>query len=96
MNCCGNKRKEWMNEVNSSNHREKIENVLDTLTEDKPDRVFEYTGKYSRTFIGAVSGKSYQFRFRGEKLKVDYTDSFALMAERDLMIPAERTNAPEL
>ena len=78
-----------MNEEKSTNHQEKIENIPDTLTEDKRDRVFEYTGKYSQTFVGAVSGKSYQFRFRGEKLKVDYCDTFAMMAERDLKIPSE-------
>ncbi len=96
MNCCGNKRKEWMNEVKSSNHQDMTEIVHDTLIEDKPDRVFEYTGKYSQTFTGAVTGKSYQFRFRGEKLKVDYSDAFAMMAERDLMISTERTGATGL
>jgi hypothetical protein len=96
MNCCGNKRKEWMNEVKSSNHQDMNENVPDTLIEDKPDRVFEYSGKYSQTFIGAVTGKSYQFRFNGEKLKVDYSDTFAMMAERDLMISSEQTNAERL
>jgi hypothetical protein len=86
MNCCGNKRKEWMNEVKTSAHPETNENNSEPIVKDKPDRIFEYTGNYSLKITGPSSGKSYQFRFKGDKLLIDYADSFALMAERDLKI----------
>jgi len=75
-----------MNEVKSSTHQETNEKDTDTLIADKPDRVFEYTGNYSLTINGAVTGKSYNFNSKGDKVKVDYNDSFAMMAERDLKI----------
>jgi hypothetical protein len=96
MNCCGNKRKEWMNEMKSSAHQETTEKNSDLIISDNPDRVFEYTGSYSLTINGAVSGKSYHFRFQGEKIKVDYSDSFAMMAERDLKVSTEPQKAAKL
>jgi 1,4-alpha-glucan branching enzyme len=86
MNCCGNKRKEWMNEVKTSIHPETNENDSEPKVVNNPDRMFEYTGNYSLKITGLSSGKSYQFRFNGDKLLIDYADSFALMAERDLKI----------
>ncbi|MGZ3765063.1 MAG: hypothetical protein ACXVB0_10105 [Mucilaginibacter sp.] len=86
MNCCGNKRKAWQNEVRSSQHRETISNDSNALMADKTERLFEYTGDSSLTVKGIASGKAYSFRFKGDKLAVDYFDSFALMAERDLKV----------
>jgi hypothetical protein len=88
MNCCGNKRKEWMNEVKSSTRMETVENDIITANAEKSDKIFEYTGNHSLKITGLVSGNSYYFRFKGEKLKVKYIDSFALMAERDLRVSA--------
>ena len=79
-----------MNEVKTSTINETNENVSEILVADKPDRMFEYTGNYSLKITGTASGKSYQFRFSGDKLVIDYADSFALMAERDLkMLPTK-------
>ena len=86
MNCCGNKRKEWLNEARPSRRPESIKDESPVLIADKPDRLFEYTGNYSLTIKGVASGKSYDSRFRGDKIKVDYSDAFAMMAERDLRI----------
>jgi 1,4-alpha-glucan branching enzyme len=95
MNCCGNKRKEWAKEVKSS-MLQTTNNTSNTypVIKDKPDRVFEYTGNYSLTVIGVTSGKSYHFKFKGNKIIVAYNDSFAMMAERDLkiIIPPEATS----
>jgi hypothetical protein len=84
MSCCGNKRKEWLNEARSSTRQNNVEDDSHLLVADKPERVFEYTGNYSLTIYGATSGKPYNFKFKGDKLTVDHYDSFALMAERDL------------
>jgi hypothetical protein len=86
MSCCGQKRQEWLKEVKSSEQLKSNENTPDRKITVKPDRVFEYTGNNSFSIIGAASGNSYKFNFKGEKIKVDYFDSFALMAERDLKI----------
>lgn len=86
MSCCGNKRKEWLNELNSSAHSETMEIDPGYLITDKPDRIFEYTGNYSLTINGAASGKYYNFKFKGDKIKVDSIDSFAMMAEKDLKV----------
>jgi hypothetical protein len=86
MNCCGNKRKEWQNEIKSSKRQETIKEGSYSLIADKPDRVFEYTGNYSLIMKGVASGKSYNFKSKGDKIKVDFNDSFAMMAERDLKV----------
>ncbi len=86
MNCCGNKRKEWMNESKTSIQKDNINNESTIVIDENPDKLFEYTGNYSLKISGLVSGNSYTFRFKGEKLKVKYIDSFALMAERDLKV----------
>jgi len=88
MSCCGNKRKEWINEAKSSTQQDSVE--IDSISDidEKSDKIFEYTGNHSLKINGLVSGNSYYFRFKGEKLKVKYIDSFALMAERDLRVSA--------
>jgi len=88
MSCCGNKRKEWINEAKSSTQQDSVE--IDSISDidEKSDKIFEYTGNLSLKINGLVSGNSYYFRFKGEKLKVKYIDSFALMAERDLRVSA--------
>jgi hypothetical protein len=88
MSCCGNKRKEYLNEARSLTRQNNVEDVSRPPVADKPERVFEYTGNYSLTIYGAVSGKSYNFKFKGDKLTVDYNDSFAMLAERDLKAAA--------
>jgi hypothetical protein len=52
--------------------------------------VFEYTGNNFLIVRGAISGKLYHFRFNGDKQIIDFMDSFALMAERDLKILAKQ------
>ena len=86
MNCCGSKRKEWLNELKSSSTQKTIEKDSNTVATDKPDRVFEYTGKHSFTIHGVATGKSYSFKFNGDQITVEHMDAFAMMAERDLKI----------
>jgi len=52
----------------------------------KEPRFFEYTGNANLILKGISSGTVYHFRFKGEKLEVNYYDSFAMMAERDLKV----------
>jgi hypothetical protein len=85
MNCCGNKRKEWQNEVRSSAPHSPDEESSLVFMIDKPEKIFEYLGNNSLAIKGA-SGKSYHFQFKGDRVKVDYTDSLAMMAERDLKV----------
>lgn len=86
MSCCGNKRKEWLNGSNSSNRKETVEIDSSISVDENQDKIFEYTGNYSLKIAGLVSGNSYHFRFKGDKLKVKYIDTFALFAERDLKV----------
>jgi hypothetical protein len=80
MSCCGDKRQEWLNEVNAS-------------LNSKPGETFEYTGDASLTVTGKASGKSYQFKFRGDKVVIDHEDAETLRNEKELMaIPP----APEM
>jgi len=86
MSCCGNKRKNWLNEVNSSILQNIPGQDSPSSITDKPAKTFEYTGNYSLAIHGVASGKSYNFRFKGDKILVDYYDSFAMMGERDLKV----------
>lgn len=86
MSCCGNKRNEWLNGLKSTSQKHTDENENSVVKEENPDKIFEYTGNLSLKISGLVSGNSYHFRFRGDKQKVKYIDSFALLAERDLKI----------
>ena len=84
MSCCGKQRKQWLHQVRSQG-QQKVENVPKAVTHNKPERVFEYTGRISLT-VTAPSGRSYNFSFKGQRVTVDYADSFTLMGEKDLRI----------
>ena len=86
MSCCGNKRKEWLREAKRSTGIKSTEAPLSLPNLMRPEKVFEYTGKYSLIIKGATSGKLYRFQYKGDKVKVEYLDSFAMMAERDLRV----------
>jgi hypothetical protein len=80
MSCCGGKR---------AAYRQELQNQAAPgygYAAKKKPRVFEYTGSGSLKLQGASSGTVYHFRSHGEKIEVDYDDSFAMMAERDLRI----------
>jgi hypothetical protein len=86
MSCCGQKRLAYTQELKNSPRVEAEDsNVFQPETEKEP-RVFEYTGNDNLILRGISSGAVYHFRFKGEKLEVNYYDSFAMMAERDLKI----------
>ncbi len=84
MSCCGQKRNVFKRELENSTHFE-TENS-GNFEPARKARVFEYTGDGSLKLKGISSGTVYHFRFTGQKLEVDYYDSFAMMAERDLKI----------
>jgi 1,4-alpha-glucan branching enzyme len=84
MGCCGQKRTQW---AETANNREKEpvrqeKKDQDAVVRNNPE--FEYTGLYSLTVTGAATGKKYHFRFKGDRLTVDYYDSFAMRAEQNL------------
>lgn len=86
MSCCGNKRKAWATETRLSGGQQSIPAGNAKPVTERPDRVFEYTGNNTLTLRGAISGKQYHFRFNGDKQTIDFMDSFAVMAERDLRV----------
>ena len=86
MSCCGQKRKELVDGMRTSSPPKKTEPENFPLTTDRSERVFEYTGNSSLIINGLVSGKLYHFRFKGERLQVDYFDSHSMMAEKDLVL----------
>ncbi len=83
MSCCGNKRKQWLSDVKSSTQTKPNNGDAEYLANDKPNRRFEYTGEQPLVLKG-ISGKTYHFRFKGDKLEVTFQDSLAFMAERQL------------
>jgi hypothetical protein len=86
MSCCGQKRMAFKQELKYSS-RVEPENYVDFQPEtEKEARIFEYTGNDNLMLKGISSGAVYHFRFKGEKLEVNYYDSFAMMAERHLKI----------
>ena len=88
MSCCGQKRTAFKEQLKNSS-RDEAENSIDFEPQtEKKSRIFEYTGSGTLSLRGISSGAVYNFRFKGEKLEVDYYDSFAMMAERDLKIAA--------
>ena len=85
MSCCGQKRMELKHEARNSIQNQELTVDSHTITE-KESKVFEYTGDANLTLKGISSGTVYHFRFKGEKVEVNYYDSFAMMAEPDLKI----------
>ena len=91
MGCCGEKRKKWLNEEKSLSASSKVETSgLDSSGKIKANKTFEYTGDKNLTVIGSYSGNTYFFKTKGEKIQVNYFDSFSLMAERELKLLASK------
>jgi hypothetical protein len=88
MNCCGKKRKEMLETVKHSMVQVSANEVSSTFAIENPQNIFEYTGDYFLTIPGTATGKNYHFKRKGEKLNVDYADSYSMMAERDLVLVA--------
>ena len=86
MSCCGQKRSQLKQEMKHSFPQSGHEVVHSRPEPEKKPRVFEYTGDRSLTVRGISTGKVYHFRFNGDKIEVNYFDSFPLMAERELKI----------
>ena len=82
MGCCNSLRAELNHELVNTEATEG-----DILTEsDLKDVTFEYIGDRSLKVKGAFSGTTYYFRFQGYQLTVPHNDSFALMAESELIV----------
>lgn len=82
MGCCGEKRKQWAELTNNSE-------PANSMAESEPvavnaSREFEYTGDRPLVITGAATGQQYHFRYKGDRLSVDYYDSFSMMAESEL------------
>ncbi|HSK73622.1 MAG TPA: hypothetical protein VK892_18135 [Pyrinomonadaceae bacterium] len=86
MSCCGQKRMAFKQELENSSRYEAENSAGFQPEAEKKPRIFEYTGDEHLILRGISSGAAYHFRFKGEKLEVNYYDSFAMMAERDLKI----------
>ena len=86
MNCCGKKRQAWLREEKIIQSQPTVEVHTQNTVTDHPSRWFEYLGNNQLTIKGIGTGTPYHFKFRGDKLPVDYRDSFAFMAERELKV----------
>jgi hypothetical protein len=84
MGCCGQKRMALKRELEDSSRRAAEDFIA--IESEKEPKVFEYTGNGNLILKGISSGTVYHFRCKGVKLEVNYFDSFAMMAERDLKI----------
>jgi len=84
MGCCGDKRKLWLQEIRSQATEPKKDNSAELARPKYSDREFEFTGNHSLKITGIATGKVYHFRFTGDRQMIDYHDSFAMMAEKEL------------
>jgi len=84
MGCCGEKRKQWMNVHKPAAPQHTGAKKTETFRPARQSREFEFTGSHAITIAGVATGKTYHFRFKGDRQMVDYYDAFAMMAERDL------------
>ena len=55
-------------------------------TKETDPRTFEYLGNDSLILRGISTGTSYHFRSKGQRIEVNYFDSFAMMAEPELKL----------
>jgi len=91
MGCCGEKRKNWRKESISST-KSTIKDHKEPVTENHPDKIFEYTANHSLKIRGLFSGKSYFFKRKGDRKSIEYNDSFAFMGEKDLRLIIQDKN----
>jgi hypothetical protein len=102
MSCCGNKRKQWMqNQSHEERERQSLAVAASQSPATPPMRshtsLFEYVGNGSLMVRGASSGQSYHFTHVGMQLEVMPEDSFGLMAERELRVvtmPSKNQSTP--
>jgi len=93
MGCCGEKRKAWKKEKIRSSLNDNPQTINVANKRKYESRIFQYLGSNPISFIGIYTGKSYFFQFKGQKLKVDFLDSFPLMAEQDLIQVSNKQNS---
>lgn len=86
MSCCGKKRADWLSNATDPSRYKKTNTVDLSKPHDNNPKIFEYTGNHNLELRGICTGKIYHFRFLGDIQEVDYMDSLAMMAERDLKI----------
>ncbi|MCW3089560.1 MAG: hypothetical protein JWP81_629 [Ferruginibacter sp.] len=75
---------QWKQDMRHSISGEVQPVIESTQRKESIPRTFQYTGNTNLIVKGISSGIVYHFHYNGEKIEVDYYDSFALMAERDL------------
>ncbi|MDX2055507.1 MAG: hypothetical protein SFV15_24100 [Polyangiaceae bacterium] len=86
MSCCGNKRAQWKREALGGPAPDAARAEPSGVEHEKeraPKR-FQYIGESSLTLTGTFSRQTYYFETNGAVVEVDYQDSFAFRAERDL------------
>ena len=78
---------EWQRGQPSEQLHSEVEPMHEVIPakEVKP-RSFEYTGNRSLKIKGAMTGKTYYFRFKGHILVVEYADTFSMMAEHGIQV----------
>jgi len=85
MSCCGNKRTA-MKEARALPVNDQPNDLVAYKTTEHQPVVFEYNGDRNLQVQGVSTGKIYQFKTKGAKQEVSYSDSFAMMAEGDLRV----------
>jgi len=82
MPCCGRKR-QVLTSKRSSNQAT-IDELAAASGYSRPNVAFRYEGQVAAIFIGAVTGKKYRFRFRGDTQMIDSRDVPAMSGEPSL------------
>ncbi|SFV31502.1 hypothetical protein [Thermoflavifilum thermophilum] len=79
MPCCGRKRQALTS--SRSSNQAAIDEQAAASGYSRPNIVFRYEGQMAAIFIGAVTGKKYRFRFRGDTQMIDSRDASAMSGE---------------
>jgi hypothetical protein len=87
MSCCGNKRAQ-LAQPQAQTRRPDIPASVDLNTQPAPrsPRIFEYLGNQTMVLRGVVTGTTYHFSHSGDCLEVLHEDSFAMLAEREILL----------
>lgn len=85
MSCCGQKRAALKQPQGLTMADPGPTHILNASPpKEEGVRTFQYEGPSSLLVKGAITNKTYAFRFKGEALEIDARDVPAMMAEPDL------------
>ena len=75
---CGKKRTEYAQQSHVAATQTKTQ--MQSVMQQNPNSVFEYTGKTALTVMGNITGRNYRFNRPGDMQSIDPRDAAGMMA----------------